>query len=237
MLAALISDVHLVGLNDPTQDALVTLLDGLETPELVILGDLFHFWWGFPGVIDAEFTPTIAALHRLARRGVRLRFVPGNHDFALGETLRAMLGLEVASRLDLTWGGRRFVLVHGDEADTSRGYALTRLTLRGPLFAALMWALGPVRGRRLGLGLAGGSRALADHAPKPWLVAAQRAWAEAELRAGRADVVVMGHSHSLEHTQLDGEGEYINLGDFARDRQYLAVLSDGRCELRRASSG
>ena len=127
MLAALISDVHLVGRNDPTQDALVALLDGLDTPELVILGDLFHFWWGFPGVIDVEFTPTVAALHRLARRGVRLRFVPGNHDFAIGETLRGMLGLEVAPRLDLTLGGRRFVLVHGDEADTTWGLSLIHI--------------------------------------------------------------------------------------------------------------
>ena len=237
MLAVLISDVHLVGLNDPTQDALVALLDGLDTLELIILGDLFHFWWGFPGVIDAELTPTIAALHRLARRGVRLRFVPGNHDFAVGETLTAMLGLEVAARLETSWGGRRFVLVHGDEADDSWGYALTRLVLRGPLFAMLMWALGPVRARRLGLRLAGGSLSLAAHAPKPWLVAAQRAWADAEVRAGRAEVVVMGHSHSLEHTQLEGGDEYINLGDFARDLRYLAVLNDGRCELRRASSG
>lgn len=232
MLAALISDVHLVGLNDPTQDALVALLDGLDAQELVILGDLFHFWWGFPGVIDAEFTPTVAALHRLARRGVRLRFVPGNHDFAVGETLRSLLGLEVSSRLDLTWGGRRFVLVHGDEADTSRGYTLTRWLLRGPIFAALMWALGPQRARRLGLRLAGGSRALAAHQPKPWLVAAQRAWAEAEVRAGRADVVVMGHSHQLEQTRLDGGGEYINLGDFTHDRRFLVVHDDGRCELR-----
>lgn len=232
MLAALISDVHLVGLNDPTQDALVALLDGLDAQELVILGDLFHFWWGFPGVIDAEFTPTVAALHRLARRGVRLRFVPGNHDFAVGETLRSLLSLEVAPRLDLTWGGRRFVLVHGDEADTSRGYTLTRWLLRGPIFAALMWALGPQRARRLGLRLAGGSRALAAHQPKPWLVAAQRAWAEAEVRAGRADVVVMGHSHQLEQTRLDGGGEYINLGDFTHDRRFVVVHDDGRCELR-----
>lgn len=232
MLAALISDVHLVGLKDPTQDALVALLDGLDAQELVILGDLFHFWWGFPGVIDAEFTPTVAALHRLARRGVRLRFVPGNHDFAVGETLRSLLSLEVAPRLDLTWGGRRFVLVHGDEADTSRGYTLTRWLLRGPIFAALMWALGPQRARRLGLRLAGGSRALAAHQPKPWLVAAQRAWAEAEVRAGRADVVVMGHSHQLEQTRLDGGGEYINLGDFTHDRRFLVVHDDGRCELR-----
>jgi UDP-2,3-diacylglucosamine hydrolase len=196
MLAALISDVHLVGLNDPTQDALVALLDGLHTPELVILGDLFHFWWGFPGVIDVDLIPTVAALHRLARRGVRLRYVPGNHDFAVGETLTSMLGLEVASRLDLTWGGRRYVLVHGDEADTTRGYALTRFTLRGPLFAALMWALGPARGRRC---WAYGSPG--DPAPSPLtnrsLGSSRRSalGLRAELRAGRADVVVMGHSH------------------------------------------
>jgi len=223
VLAAMISDAHLQGLNDPAQAGLVALLDELQADHLYLLGDLFHFWWGFRGAVFSEFVPALAALHRVTQRGIPITYVPGNHDFALGPFFTESLGVTVSARVDVTLGGQRFLMVHGDEADTSLSYAVTRAVLRGPAFAALMRLAGPAGSRRIGLKLAGASR---DHGGDPTpLVEAQKAWAAPHLKGG-VDVVVVGHSHKPGITPLEG-GRFVNLGDFHHHRTWLAVDGDG----------
>ena len=130
-------------------------------------------------------------------------------------------------RVEVHLGDADYVLVHGDEADSSLGYWITRKVLRGAAFAGLMRAVGPVGARRIGLGLAGASR---EHGDPRSLVAAQKAWATQEIEAG-AEVVVVGHSHAPTLEPLAG-GTFVNLGDFARDGTWLSVGADGP-ELRR----
>jgi UDP-2,3-diacylglucosamine hydrolase len=227
--AAVLSDAHLQGLEDPAQHRMVALLDALETERLYLLGDLFHFWWGFRGAVMSEFVPALAALHRVTRRGVPITYVPGNHDFALGPFFKDALGVTVSSEVREVFGGRRYVMLHGDEADTSAAYALTRAVLRGPAFAALMRLSGPAGARRIGLKLAGASR---EHGGDPTpLIDAQKALAAEKIRAG-ADVVVVGHTHRPGVEALEGGGTFINLGDFHHHRTWLAITEEGH-ELRR----
>ena len=227
LAAAMLSDAHLHGLDDPGQAAVVAWLDDLEAERVFLLGDLFHFWWGFRDVVYAEFVPTLDALARLVARGTEVSFVPGNHDFAVGPHF-GHLGIQVADELDVRLAGRRFFLAHGDEADESTGYRVTRAVLRGRAFAALMAAAGPSGARRIGHTLAGTSR---DLPPSPDLVARQQAWGRAKLQAG-FDVVVCGHTHAPELS--DGpDGTFVNLGGFAGDRTWLAVEQDGTLDLRR----
>ncbi|MCP4804851.1 MAG: UDP-2,3-diacylglucosamine diphosphatase [Proteobacteria bacterium] len=226
MLAAMISDAHLTGRDDPNQARLAALLDSLETPRLFLLGDIFQFWWSFRGHAEAEYAPVLEALDRVQQRGTRVTYVPGNHDFALRHFEER--GVVVSSHVRCLLGGRRFRLLHGDEADASAGYALTRAVLRGSVFAGVMRLAGPTRGRQLGMALAGGSR---QHvAPSAPLVAAQEALASQLLES--SDVVVMGHSHAPGVHHLTG-GTYVNLGDFVEHHTWLAVTEDG-LELRSA---
>ncbi len=48
MYAAMLSDAHIRGLDDPNQHQLVEWLDQLDASRLFLLGDIFGFWWGFP---------------------------------------------------------------------------------------------------------------------------------------------------------------------------------------------
>src|SRR5690606_8878586 len=97
MRITLLSDAHLQGLDDPAQQALVGFLDRWETDRFVLCGDIFDVWWGWRRAVYGAYVPLLAALHRAARRGVRLSFVPGNHDFHAGSVLREELAVEVAS--------------------------------------------------------------------------------------------------------------------------------------------
>lgn len=220
MRLVVISDAHAQGPGDPSQDSLVTWLDRLEADELVLLGDIFHHWWGFPGRLMEPYRPLCAALLRLRSRGISLRVVPGNHDFALGPFFHEELRAQVSEGpLSLVVDGRRLLLAHGDEADGSRGYRMTRALLRGRPFAALMAALGPERGWTLLARLAGSSRAHGGD-PEP-LVRAQQAWALPRLGA-EADVVVMGHIHVPRLVPTE-RGLIVHLGDWVEHRTWLRI--------------
>jgi UDP-2,3-diacylglucosamine hydrolase len=214
-----ISDAHLTGLEDPNQALLVELLDQTDAEEVYFLGDIFHFWWGRKDFRDPEFEPLLQAIAGLKKRGIGRFWVRGNHDFHLGPVLEEDLGVVAADRFDLQVHGAQVLLVHGDEADTSLGYRLTRSLLRGRPFAGLMRLLGPTGAKRLGRALAGASRH--ETGPKIALLEAQRDWASARCKEG-ADVVVLGHSHAAGIQSVEG-GKLVNLGDFAQAHTFLEM--------------
>lgn len=222
----MISDAHLDGLADPNQARLVTLLDELDVRDVFLLGDIFQWWWGRRDAAYQAHLPLMDAIGRLQARDVGVHFVPGNHDFGAADFFTE-LGVVVSSRVDVELSGQRFVLMHGDEADDSLGYALTRRVLRGPEYRLAMRLLGPERAQRIGLGLAGASYV---GEPNASLVAAQKELAQELL--SDADVVVLGHSHAPGVHTLEG-GTYVNLGDFLHHHTWLAVTDDGP-ELRTA---
>lgn len=227
-MIAILSDAHLEDAADPAQRDLVDWLDGLDAEALVLGGDLFHFWWGRWPRPQARYQPATDALARAAARGIAITWIPGNHDFAVGSHIVARTGLTVTPRWERRVGDLRVVVVHGDEADRSLGYRLTRRLLRGRAFGALVDALGERRGEALLERLAGGSRA--HMRPAAPLVAAQRRWAEAELEAG-ADVVCLGHTHALGIVETPA-GRVVHLGDWGEQRTWLQ-LDDAGIQLQR----
>lgn len=228
MRVALISDVHLEGgPDDPVQPAFVAWLDALDVDALYLLGDVFHAWWGYADVIDARLVPTCAALERVRARGIALHVVPGNHDFALGPYFRDVLTAQIHGPSVHHFDGVGFFLAHGDEADDSLGYRLTRRLLRGKSFAGLMRMLGPARGWRLVHRLAGSSR----HRPADPVALRRRQqdFARPHLHAG-AQFAVMGHIHAPGRSE---DGRVIHLGGWGMDRTWCRVV-DGAPTLEQA---
>jgi len=224
---AIISDAHLRGLEDPSQASLVEWLDALQLDELVILGDLFHYWWGYPGSVWPPFRPVVDALARCRARGLPITLVPGNHDFTVGPVLEHDLGIRVRGPHLRVWGGKRYLLMHGDEADWTPGYRLTRRLLRGGSFAWLMASLGEHRGYSLLKRLAGSSELMAD-SYEPALLNTQFAFGESML-GSLADLVVMGHVHRPRVVTADA-GTIIQLGGWVCRRTWLRV-DDGDATL------
>ena len=219
MRVALISDLHISGRTDPTQAAFVRWLDDLKADQLVLLGDIFHAWWGFYGTVPVDYLATCAALERVRDRGIELVVVPGNHDFALGPFFTETLGAQVHGVHTRTVDGQQVCLAHGDEADSSTGYWLVSTLLRGRPFATLMDLLGPARGMRLLHTLAGSSRDHMDSAAP--LLAAQEIWAAERIRQG-ADIVIVGHTHQPGMVPVEG-GTLVRLGGWGHDRTWCLL--------------
>jgi UDP-2,3-diacylglucosamine hydrolase len=223
MRVVMVSDVHLVDLDDPVQVSWVSWLDALEADELVLLGDIFHTWWGLWPELQPEYEPAIAALRRVRARGIAIRVVPGNHDFALGPFFEEELAADIRGAHSADLAGHRFFLAHGDEVDRGLGYRAASAVLRGRVFRAMMGLIGPRRGTALLQRLAGSSR---DYSPDPGpLLQAQRDWARA-LHAKGAQIVVMGHLHCPGLECWDS-GCFVQLGDWVESRTWLVVEDEG----------
>ncbi len=143
MALYIFSDAHL-GAGPPETDrhkldriAQLFALVRADGDRLVILGDLFDFWFEYKHAIPKGHTQALFMLKELTQAGVHVDYVSGNHDFWMGDFFQRELGLTVhRDRLELTYAGRRLLLMHGDGlAPADRGYRVLKWVFRH-LFAS-----------------------------------------------------------------------------------------------------
>jgi len=226
MRVAMLSDVHLDGPQDPVQTLFLRFVRDLQADELWLLGDVFHRFWT---VADRPAPPYVEVFELISARiaeGLTVRWVSGNHDFALSSALAARTGLVVSAAVNAQIGGLRVHAEHGDRCDTGWSYALTSLLLRGPLFALWVRLIGFQRAWQL-LGRLAGNAHVEGAVTGGRVVEAQRSGA-ADLLAGDIDLVVMGHTHVPVFDE-SSSGSFVNLGAFAHTRHVL-VVEDARVE-------
>jgi len=114
-----ISDVHL-GTRECRADYLLDFLNKVRCEHLYLVGDIFDLWSMRRTVYwTAHQSAVMQRILHMARNGVRVTYIPGNHD----ECLRDFAGSEfygVQVRLNaehVSADGRRFFVSHGDEFD------------------------------------------------------------------------------------------------------------------------
>lgn len=236
MPAYFISDVHL-GLNSRQQekekeDQLLAFLRSIrDTAErLIIVGDLFDFWFEYGTVIPKGFHRTLAALQEFTDLSIPVDFLAGNHDFWMGDFFPTELGVQIHfDPFLMNIGGRRVYLHHGDGlAQKDLGYRLIKPVLRNRLAIWLYRWIHPDLGVRLAQGSSRTSReytSTKDYGEQEGMIA----FAAERIREG-AEIVVMGHRHRPIRLEING-GVYVNLGDWITHHSY-AVLDQGAISLR-----
>jgi UDP-2,3-diacylglucosamine hydrolase len=235
--AFFLSDCHL-GLSGTAAERerearVVRFLEALDprTDSLVIVGDLFDFWFAYRCAIPRGGFAVLSVLHALKRQGMAVTFVGGNHDFWALPFLEGDLGLEVADGiLARSIQGRRFFIAHGDGLGSGdHGYKLLKHVLRNPVAIALYRLLHPDLGIRLATWSSHASRESQTIDPR----LADRMFDEVAAPAFAAghDVVVLGHLH-LPTLREEGGKAMAILGDWVENYTYLRV-EDGRLALER----
>ena len=221
-----LSDAHFTEENRDDQDRLIRFLEmereNLDT--LVLLGDLFEFWFGFDGYIYEEYLPILEQLKSLSHGGVRIKYVEGNHDFSLGTFFEEELRAEVyAEEMEETLDGKRVYIAHGDKVNTrDYEYRIFRRALKNRFTYALMRLAGPTLSMKVARRLSERSRRR-NHYRSPGHIPIFRVFATKKFREG-IDVVILGHSHYPEHVleRIDGrEKAYFNVGDWITFFSYL----------------
>jgi UDP-2,3-diacylglucosamine pyrophosphatase LpxH len=232
--AVFISDLHLGSTSARSADA-AAFLRHVECQHLYLVGDIIDMWrlrqrWHWP----EEHNHAVRRVLKLAKRGTRVHFIPGNHD----EAARQYIGLNfggveiVREAVHHTADARRLLVTHGDQFDllvrhhrllsivgsvaydnlvtVSRYYSVLRRAAGLPY-----WSLSQYLKLKV--------KAACTHIDR----FEETLLAEAHRRGFHG--VVCGHIHKPEIRR--GEVDYYNCGDWVESCTALVEHDDGTIQL------
>jgi UDP-2,3-diacylglucosamine hydrolase len=200
---------------------------GADLQQLVVLGDLFHFWFEYRQLIPKRNLHVLFELRDLVQRGVSVSYVTGNHDFWMDDFMERELDIQVfRDILELDTRQGKILATHGDGLlPSDRGYRLLRAVLRHPVNIALYRLLPPSLAYGLARGAARLSRRHSAARPEESFLERYRDAARRKLDDGYF-AFVCGHTHLPEIKRYD-EKYYVNSGDWFRHFTYVR-FGDGR---------
>jgi UDP-2,3-diacylglucosamine hydrolase len=233
--AYFISDLHLgalyQGLQPDREGRLIRFLEqkAQTATHLFILGDLFEFWMEYRSFIPKEHFRTLAALGNLAKHGVQVHYLSGNHDFNLGGFFAATLGLKIhTGPLSLTLQGKKLLLLHGDGlARADWKYRIMKKIMTHPLSNFCFQLLHPDFGMALARALSKLSRD--SHGNKPRYLDQYEAASRHLLAKDSHDIIIHGHTHAAFVKDVP-EGIYVNSGEWLYAMTYVA-MNEGVCRI------
>ena len=233
--AIFISDVHL-GTRGCKADFLLDFLKHTESDKLYLIGDIFDGWRLKKGWFWLQsHNDVVQKILRKARKGTEVVYVPGNHD----EFARDYIGFEFGrikvrrEAIHKDAGGRRYLVMHGDECDGVMIYAKWLAVLGDTAYVAALtlntW-LNALR-RVCGLRYWSLSKYLKHKVKNAVQFISNYEAAMACLARERGlDGVICGHIHHAEIKDIDGV-RYCNDGDWVESCTALVEHFDGRFEI------
>ncbi|MBP7702100.1 MAG: UDP-2,3-diacylglucosamine diphosphatase [Phenylobacterium sp.] len=233
--AVFISDVHL-GTKGCQAELLLDFIRHIECESLYLVGDIVDGWklrsgWHWP----QAHNDVVQKILRLARKGVNVIYVPGNHDDRVREFVGVHFGGVVVVRdaIHETADGRRFLVLHGDEFDGVVQHARWLAFVGDYAYRALIAAntlFNRIR-RRMGFGYWSLSAFLKTKVKNALqFVENFEAAVADEARRRGVDGVICGHIHKAEMRDIDGIA-YINDGDWVESCSALVEHHDGTLEI------
>jgi UDP-2,3-diacylglucosamine pyrophosphatase LpxH len=230
-----ISDIHL-GTRGCQAELLLDFFRHMTCERLYLVGDIVDGWkmkggWYWP----QAHNDVVQKVLRLARKGVAVIYIPGNHDDRVRDFCGVHFGGVVVARdaIHQCADGRRFLVTHGDEFDGVVRYALW-LALLGDVAYRTVLMLNTVLNRlrrRFGFGYWSFSaflKAKVKNALK-FIDNFERAVADEARRRG-VEGVICGHIHKAEMRDIGG-ALYINDGDWVESCTALVEHFDGGLEI------
>ena len=230
-----LSDIHL-GTRGCQADLLLDFLRHMSCERLYLVGDIVDGWrmkggWYWP----QSHNDVVQKIFRLARKGVAVAYIPGNHDDRVRDFCGVHFGGVVVARdaIHQTRDGRRFLVLHGDEFDGVVRHA-PWLALSGDLAYRAVLALNTTVNRmlrRLGFGYWSFSAFLKGKVKNALkFIDKFETAVAAEARRRGVDGVICGHIHKAEMRDINGV-IYVNDGDWVESCTALVEHLDGRLEI------
>ncbi len=232
-----LSDVHL-GSRGCQAELLLDFLKNNDAATIYLVGDMIDGWqlknrWYWP----QTHNDVVQKLLRKVRKGVRVIYLPGNHDeFARDYIGSVFGGVEVADHAyHMTADKKRLLIVHGDQFDIVVKHARWLAFLGDWAYTFALWSnlwLNKIR-RKLGFtywSLSAWAKLKVKNAVN-FIGAFEAALVEA-ARRHNADGVVCGHIHHAVILDIGGIS-YVNIGDFVESCTAVAEHDDGRLEILR----
>lgn len=243
-----LSDAHLGAGADSLERErqLCSLLDqmGQDAAMIVLLGDMFDFWFTYRYVVPKGSVRLLGKLAKLADSGVELHYFIGNHDMWLFDYLSQQMNVTMHSEPDIIeFSGKKFLVGHGDGlGHLDRRYDCIRWVFRNKINQFLFSLLPPAL--TFGVAQAWSHKSRKGHIKKnPKIFEYQGdehegivIYCRDRLNQEQFDYCVFGHRHTpftkeISGTKcLDSRAQYINVGDWLIHRNYV-VYCDGLLSL------
>jgi UDP-2,3-diacylglucosamine pyrophosphatase LpxH len=226
-----VSDIHL-GTAGCQADLLCDFLHSIECETLYLVGDIVDGWrlrkgWYWPD----QHNEVIRRVLKMAHRGTRVIYIPGNHD----EMFRDYAGLSFGGvevqleAIHTTADGRKLLVTHGDAFDGIVLYARWLAFLGDQAYTLLLRAniiLNAIR-RRLNMPYWSLSSYLKMRVKNAVQFIGKYEEVVAREAAQRGvEGVVCGHIHSAEIREF-GSITYYNDGDWVESCTALTEAKDG----------
>lgn len=236
----MIGDAHLGIASNDSERALLAFLRALPgaSRSLVIMGDLFDFWFAWQHVMPRAGFRVMAAIADLRDKNVEVLWIGGNHDCWGGDTL----ALETGATYTLEpWrdhiGLWNTLLQHGDGLRPREDvrYRRLRRVLRHPTAIRAFGLLHPDFATRIALASSDTSRHRRAADEGRGLL---REGSELLASPNGPQLVIHGHSHVPALTRVGG-GWYANAGAWYLDQQFLRIEDEriARCVWRGSFDG
>ena len=230
------SDVHL-GLysrqeNLEREELLLCFLKAVQDDckTLIIVGDLFDYWFEYKYVIPKYYYRILTALKELKQKGIKIEYLIGNHDFGHKNFFEEELGIPVhKDDIQREFGNKKFYITHGDGKNyRDTGYKILKRVLRNPFAQWLYGLLHP----DFAIGLA------AKSSKKSRRYTAKKQWGDndgmedfARKQFSRGfDIVIMGHRHKPTFKDINGK-IFIDLGGWLVDNPTFASFDGNEIKL------
>lgn len=229
-----ISDTHFHFKSQPEEmnrrSAFLRFLSSLpDDSSLILLGDIFDFYFEYRTVIHNSYFDIFFALHALKERGIGLHFIGGNHDSWVGPFMQGELGITVhAERVLIEAQGRAIMAVHGDLIlPGDYGYKLLKAIIRNRAVIAAAKCIHPDLLSAIAVLVSKLSKKITKRSYEPLAHRVAEHVFERYFAEGN-DTLIMGHIHFPLRRIQDGK-EFIILGDWIDYFSY-AVLRNGVIE-------
>jgi UDP-2,3-diacylglucosamine hydrolase len=244
-----VADAHFTGKESAEMESFLQFLDSEKEGmgHLVILGDLFEFFFGFrqsPSLEEkpfgfAEYSPVLNYLQKLYHLGVRIKYFEGNHDFFLRDLFREQFDMEIEVHPEGVvekLGERKAFIAHGDLSNPKQWkYRAFRRILKNRWTYRLIHWVGPQFSRRIAVKLSEMSYEKYHASISPTPPPVFKAFAQRKFSEG-VEIVILGHSHFPEKVSEWVKGReclYFNVGSWKGHRSFLRFTPPERFELGR----
>jgi len=211
---------------------------------LVILGDLFEFFFGFRNNDSTEkpsaysdYLPVLNKLQSLYHEGIQIKYFEGNHDFFLHSFFSEEFGMKVdvyPDGCEERLGGYRAFIAHGDLSNPKQWtYRAFRRILKNSLTYRLIHFVGPRISQCVAQTLSDVSYQRYHDERQPAPPPSFKAFAHQKFLEG-FEIVILGHSHfpeKVEERMDERRCLYYNVGDWVDHRSFLRFSPPDRFQL------
>lgn len=204
---------------------------------LILLGDLFDFWYEYKQVVPRGFVRVLGKLAEFTDAGIPVYFFVGNHDLWMRDYFEKELNIEVfRERRIFEINGKKIFIAHGDGLGPGdKGYKRMKKLFTNKIAQFFFSLLHPDFAVWLGKKVSLDNKLISGKEDvkflgedKEWLAV----YARRKLETAHFDYFLFGHRHFPMEIQVGENSTYINTGDWINHYTY-AVFDGKKLELKK----